>query len=100
MSDRGLITIGILVLALTACSLVAIFAPRTRRIFWIAGLSLALLEFGGITAGVTFSVISHRHLSSKGLMALLANGYGTWVIARYLLEKIREPKLDRLLDSN
>ncbi len=100
MSDRGLITIGILVLVITACSLLAIFAPRTRRIFWIVGLSLALLEFGGFAVGIAVIGASHRHLSNKGFMMLLANGFATWAIARYLFEKIREPKLDRHVDSN
>ena len=89
----------ILVLVMMACSLDAIFASRTRRIFWILGLSLALLEFGGITAGTAFRGISHKHLSSNGFMMLLANGVVTWLIVQYLLEKIREPKIDRLLDS-
>jgi hypothetical protein len=100
MNDRALLVLGVLGFVAVVCSLVAIFAPRTRRIFWIVGLSLALLEFGGIGVGIAFRGMTHRDLSGKGLFMLLANGYVAWIIFQYLLQKIARPKVSRPADSN
>ncbi|MGH9596052.1 MAG: hypothetical protein ACRD3K_04550 [Edaphobacter sp.] len=100
MNDRALLTLGISVFVIAVCSLIAIYVPRMRRIFWIVGLSIALLEFGGITVGISFIGITHRDLSGKGFFRLLANGYMAWIIFQYLLQKITRPKTSRAVDSN
>lgn len=92
--------LGVLGFLAVVCSLVAIFAPRTRRIFWILGLSLAVLEFGGIAVGIAFRGVTHRDLSGKGFFMLLANSYAAWIIFQYLLQKIARPKVNRPADSN
>jgi hypothetical protein len=100
MNDRALLVLGVLAFVTVVCSLVAIFAPRTRRIFWIVGLSLAVLEFGVIALGIAFRGVTHGDLSGKGFFMLLANGYTAWITFQYLLQKIARPKVDRPADSN
>jgi hypothetical protein len=92
MNDRALLVLGVLGFVTVVCSFAAIFAPRTRRIFWIVGLSLAVLEFGGIAVGIGFRGVTHRDLSGKGFFMLLANGYVAWMIFQYLLKKNRKTK--------
>jgi hypothetical protein len=100
MNDRALLVVGVLGFGTVLCSLVAVFVPRARRIFWIVGLSLALLEFGGIAVGLAFRGVTHRDLSGKGFFMLLANGYVAWIVFRCLLQKIARPKVGRPADSN
>jgi hypothetical protein len=92
MNNRALITIGVLILLTIACSLVAIFVARMRRVFWIVGLALTLFEFGGITIGIAFIAISHKHLNGRGFVMLLLNGIAAWTITQSLFAKIKEPK--------
>ena len=100
MNDRALLVLGILGFVAAAYGLVAIFVPKTRRIFWIAGLSLAVLEFGGIAVGIAFRGVTHRGLSGKGFFMLLTNGYVAWITLQYLHQKIARPKVNRPADSN
>ncbi|MEO6805378.1 MAG: hypothetical protein ABI286_09675 [Edaphobacter sp.] len=100
MNDRALLTLGISVFVIAVCSLIAVYVPRMRRIFWVVGLSLALLEFGGIAVGIAFRGITHRDLSGKGFFMLLANGYVAWIVFEYLRQKIARPKVNRSADSN
>jgi hypothetical protein len=93
VNDRALITLGILVLVAMAMGCIVILAPAMKRIFWIAGLSLVLFEFGAITVGIAWRGIGHRHLSGKGFFMLIANALISWLIVEYLSKKIREPKL-------
>ena len=72
------------------------------RILWIAGLSLALVVFGGWTAFIIYAGISHRHLNSKGIVMLAGNGYVAWITLQYLRQKIgeRKPASTIPVDSN
>lgn len=95
MNDRTLFVAGVLILVIAACGVVALLVPGMKRVFWIVGLSLALLEFGGIAVGIAFRGISHRDLSGRGLFMLWANGYVAWMIIQYLLKEIARPKVNR-----
>jgi hypothetical protein len=102
MSDRALITLGVLLLVAAACTFVGVFLTRMRRVFWMAGLSLALIEFAGATIGIAIIGISRGRLSDKGFAMLLVSGVAAWMIVEYLSSsssEIREPKGDRLADS-
>jgi hypothetical protein len=58
------------------------------RFLWFAGLSLALIVFGGWTVGILCVGISHRHLSSKAIVMLVANGYVAWITFQYLRQNL------------
>jgi hypothetical protein len=94
MNERALITLGILLTVSIVCGFFAIYKSSFRRTFWIIGLSFALLVFGGWTLVAVIAGITHRHLNSKGALILLSDGYVSWMLFNYLLEKIRMPKFN------
>jgi hypothetical protein len=89
MTERGLVAFGIFTIVAIACAVIAILFPPSRRVLWIIGLSIALIVFGGYTTVCVIALISRGHLNSKGALSLLANGYVTWIVFRYLSEKVR-----------
>ncbi len=72
------------------------------RLFWIAGLSFAVLFYGAWTILIVYAGITHRHLNSTGLVMLVSHGYVAWITLRYLLQKIKDggPASDMQSDSN
>lgn len=58
------------------------------RIFWIVGLSIALLMFGGMTVLCVIALITHRHLNIKGWTMLVFGGYTAWLMFRCLRSAI------------
>src|ERR1700751_1973613 len=84
MNHGALIVSGGVLFVAAACAFVAVFATRVRRVFWIAGLSLASLELAGATIGVAFLGISRGQLSENGFALLLVSGVGSWMILEYL----------------
>ena len=67
---------------------VGLTAIAMTRIFWISGLSLVLFVFGGLTIGIVYAGISHRHLNSTGIVMLVGNGYIVWLTFQYLRQKL------------
>jgi hypothetical protein len=59
------------------------------RIFWIIGLSVALLVFSGFVVICLFALITHRHLNSKGWMMLVSNAIAVRFIFAGLRSAIR-----------
>jgi threonine/homoserine/homoserine lactone efflux protein len=71
------------------------------RIFWIVGLSFALLVFGGWTVGILIAGVTHRHLNQKGWIMLVGNAYIVWITFNYLRTKISEERNPQApMDSN
>lgn len=59
------------------------------RIFWIIGLSIALLVFSGCVAICLVALITHRHLNFKGWTMLIFGAVGLKFIFDGLLSAIR-----------
>jgi hypothetical protein len=59
------------------------------RIFWIIGLSIALLAFSGFVIICLFALIKHRHLNFTGWMMLVSNAIGVKFIFAELRSAIR-----------
>ena len=66
---------------------------------WIIGLSVALLVFGGFAVMCIAGLILRHHLSATGIIALLSNGFISWMVVDYLILKIREPRKAQLPGS-
>jgi len=94
VTDRGQLVVGIVLALAAACGLVAWIFPSARKVFKILGISLALLECGGMTIGIALWGINHKHLSVGGFLVLLVLGYATWMIVQYLFGQIGRPKLN------
>jgi hypothetical protein len=59
------------------------------RIFWIIGLSIALLVFSGFVITCLFALITHRHLNFTGWIMLIGNAIGVKFIFAGLRSAIR-----------
>jgi hypothetical protein len=59
------------------------------RIFWIIGLSIALLVFSGIVIICLVAFITHRHLNFTGWTMLVFNAIGVRFIFAGLRSAIR-----------
>jgi hypothetical protein len=55
------------------------------RIFWIIGLSIALLVFSGFVVLCLFALITHRHLNFRGWGMLI---FGAFAV-RFVFEGLR-----------
>lgn len=69
------------------------------KVFWIVGLSIGLLVFGGFTAMCVIGLILRHHLNTTGVVVLISNGFISWMIVDYLILKIREPRKAQLPSS-
>jgi hypothetical protein len=60
------------------------------RIFWIVGLSIALLFYGAWIVVIVTTGITHRHLNHKGVVMLISDAYIVWITYHYLRQKLTE----------
>jgi threonine/homoserine/homoserine lactone efflux protein len=61
-------------------------AGMSRR-FWIAGLTFALLVWGGVTLGILYETLTHQ-IDAKGWLMVAGNGYIMWITFQYLRTKL------------
>ena len=63
------------------------------RIFWMIGLSIAVLVFGFFTFGpIGYTIVRHRPVHVVALLRIGLNGYVTWVTFWYLVQKVSRHK--------
>lgn len=55
------------------------------RLFWIVGLSIALIVFAGFLTICIVVLVTHRHLNLTGWTTLLVGGYAV----KFIFERLR-----------
>jgi hypothetical protein len=94
LTDRGWIAVTIAIFVAAVIGTIMVIAPRTRRGFFIAGLSLALLFSCGLTFGSIFRIVSHRQYHFGALIDAFVFCALAWSILRRLVEEFRSGNVD------
>jgi hypothetical protein len=59
------------------------------RIFWIVGLSIALVMFSGLVIICLVALVTHRHLNLKGWVMLILGAYAIKAVYAWLRSAIK-----------